>query len=148
LSVISRTAEYALRAVIWLAYHADQPQTTQQIAVGTAVPAGYLSKVLQALGRAGVVHSQRGLHGGFLLQSGPDKLTVLEVVNAVAPLHRMVRCPLDLDEHRHSLCRLHELINRAMGRIEEVFGGATINDLIAGDPCARPLGDGSRVMSR
>jgi len=51
--MISRTAEYALRAVIVLGSSPGSPLTTQQIAARTRVPSGYLSKVLQALGRAG-----------------------------------------------------------------------------------------------
>ena len=59
--LISQTAEYALRAVISLARDPSTAQTTRQIAASTHVPAGYLSKVLQALGRAEIVVSQRGL---------------------------------------------------------------------------------------
>ena len=51
----SRSAEYALRAVVTLGSKAGSPQTTQQIAEQTQVPSGYLSKVFKALGRAGVV---------------------------------------------------------------------------------------------
>src|SRR5580765_6571657 len=50
-SMVSQTADYALRAVVSLGYQADTPQTTQQLAETTRVPAGYLSKVLQALVR-------------------------------------------------------------------------------------------------
>jgi len=52
--VISQTAEYALRSVVYLGSQAGQPVTTQRIAAATQVPAGYLSKVLQGLGRAGL----------------------------------------------------------------------------------------------
>ena len=58
--MISQTAEYALRAIVFLADQAE-PRTTQQIAAATRVPPSYLSKVMQALSRARVVHSQRGL---------------------------------------------------------------------------------------
>jgi Rrf2 family protein len=60
------------------------------------VPAGYLSKVLQSLGRAQLVNSQRGLHGGFTLARAPSELTVWEVIQAVDPLQRIRSCPLGL----------------------------------------------------
>ena len=72
------------------------PRTTQQIAEETRVPSGYLSKVLQALGRAGLVEGQRGLYGGFVLSRSLDELTILDVINAVDPLKRINRCPLGL----------------------------------------------------
>ena len=46
---ISQTAEYALRAVVWLAGHAEAAMGTPEIARSTRVPPGYLAKVLQLL---------------------------------------------------------------------------------------------------
>ncbi|MGH7140821.1 MAG: RrF2 family transcriptional regulator, partial [Pirellulales bacterium] len=92
--MISQTAEYALRAIVYLADQSETPQTTQQIAEVTRVPAGYLAKVMQGLSRAGLVRAQRGLHGGFTLAVSAKKLTVLDVVRAVDPLRRIEHCPL------------------------------------------------------
>ena len=63
--MISRTAEYALRAVVMLGSNPRRPRTTQQIAEQTQVPSGYLSKVLQALGRAGLVERSEACTGGL-----------------------------------------------------------------------------------
>ena len=63
--MFSQTVEYALRAVAYLAYEAPAPRTTEQVAEATRVPPAYLSKVLQALSRGGVVRSQRGVGGGM-----------------------------------------------------------------------------------
>lgn len=90
---LSQTAEYALRAVVFLAEHRGEAQTTQQIAEGCRVPAGYLSKVLQPLARAGVVSAQRGLGGGYVLEQDPATLTLLEVVSAVESIQRFRTCP-------------------------------------------------------
>ena len=65
--MISRTVEYALRAVVHLADRAPESRSTDQIAEATRVPKAYLSKVLQNLGRAGVVRSRRGIGGGTTL---------------------------------------------------------------------------------
>lgn len=63
--MISQTAEYALRAVVFLSKNADMAYTTDQIAKVTHVPAPYLSKVLQPLIKARIVQSQRGLGEDF-----------------------------------------------------------------------------------
>jgi Rrf2 family protein len=86
--MLSQTAEYALRAIVALAHNRSQPLITPKIAEMTRVPCGYLAKVLQALGRKGLVLSQRGLRGGFVLAREPSQLTVLEVVDAVDPVRR------------------------------------------------------------
>ncbi|MEZ4537577.1 MAG: Rrf2 family transcriptional regulator [Cyanobacteriota/Melainabacteria group bacterium] len=83
--MISQTAEYALRAMVFLAMNQDNAQVTERIAGGTKVPASYLSKVLQSLSRAGLVKSQRGLGGGFSLAKAPESTTILEIINAVDP---------------------------------------------------------------
>jgi len=128
--MISQTAEYALRAIVYLASQPGEPRTVQQIAEATRVPAGYLSKVMQGLSRAGLVHSQRGLHGGFTLNATPDRLTVFDVVQAVDPLRRITSCPLGLKGHVN-LCPLHRRLDNAMGLVEKALRESTIAELLA-----------------
>jgi len=139
--MVSQTADYALRAVVSLGYQADTPQTTQQLAETTRVPAGYLSKVLQALVRAGLIHSQRGLHGGFVLARPLDRLTVLDVVNAVDPVKRIESCPLGLATHGVNLCPLHRRLDRAIALVEKEFRDCTVADLLNEQATSKPLCD-------
>jgi Rrf2 family protein len=128
--MISQTAEYALRAIVFLASQGGEARTVQQIAAATKVPAGYLSKVMQGLQRAGLVHSQRGLHGGFTLRVAADRLTVYDVVQAVDPIRRIERCPLGLKGHVN-LCPLHRRLDHAIGLVEEALRASTIAELLA-----------------
>lgn len=137
--MISRTAEYALRAIVCLADQEGRPLTTQQIAELTQVPAGYLSKVLQALGRGELVVSQRGLHGGFTLGRSSAEISVLDVVNAVDPIERIRKCPLGVKAHSGSLCPLHRRLDSAMEMVERAFAETTIAELLADPNQLRPL---------
>lgn len=128
--MISQTAEYALRAIVYLAAQDGAPQTAQQIAAVTHVPAGYLSKVMQALHRAKLVHSQRGLHGGFTLSVPATALTVFDVVQAVDPIRRIRSCPLGLKGHIN-LCPLHRRLDHALEMVETALRGSTIAELLA-----------------
>lgn len=128
--MISQTSEYALRAVVWLAGQQGKPQTARQIAGPTQVPVGYLSKVMQSLVNAGLATSQRGLGGGFQLARDPAKISILEVINAVDPIQRIVRCPLNLPEHRVRLCRLHHQIDEAIAAVEAAFAKCMVNELV------------------
>ena len=49
--MFSQTVEYALRAVVYLAYEAPEARTTAQIAEATKLPRDYLSKILQGLAK-------------------------------------------------------------------------------------------------
>ncbi len=128
--MISQTAEYALRAMMCLASHKGASLTTQEVAAATKVPAGYLSKVLQALGRAGLIRSQRGLHGGSTLARPANEITVLEVVNAVDPVKRIRRCPLGLSAHGNRLCALHRRLDEAACMVEKAFADSTMEELL------------------
>lgn len=137
--MISTTGEYALRAAVFLAQHHGKPQTTARIAEATKVPQGYLSKILQLLVRAGLLHGQRGLGGGFVLVMDPSEVTALDVLGAVdsAP-RRIKRCPLGLKRHT-SLCPLHSLVDDAIGETEEAFRKANLKDLLSSTKGMSPL---------
>ena len=129
--MISQTAEYALRAMVFLAEEGE-PRTIQQIAGVTRVPSGYLSKVMQGMARQGLVRSQRGLGGGFALAVPPEKLTIYDIVQAVDPVQRITHCPLNLPAHQRELCPLHRRLDDAARLTEESFRASRLADLIRG----------------
>ncbi|MBI3864240.1 MAG: Rrf2 family transcriptional regulator [Planctomycetia bacterium] len=137
--MISQTVEYALRAVVHLASEAPAARTTDQVAKATRVPRAYLSKVLQSLGRAGLVRSQRGIGGGMTLTKSPADLTILEVVNAVEPIQRIRTCPLGLSAHGVHLCPLHRRLDNALALFEEAFRKTTLAEVLAEPTTSIPL---------
>jgi Rrf2 family transcriptional regulator, nitric oxide-sensitive transcriptional repressor len=131
-TMFSQRVEYALRAVVYLANEAPGGRTTEQIAAATRVEhQAYLSKVLQALRRAGVVRSQRGVGGGMALVNPPERLTLLEVVNAVDPIRRIRECPLGLASHGVRLCPLHKRLDAALASVEDAFRRTTLAEILA-----------------
>ena len=137
--MISQTAEYALRAMAQLALNPEVPQTSQQIAAVTLVPVHYMSKVLQELTRAGLIQSQRGLHGGFSLLRTPQDLTIYDIVQAVDPLHRIKTCPLGISSHGETLCPLHRRLDDAMAQVERSFRESNLAEMLAEPSTSRPL---------
>lgn len=128
--MISQTAEYALRAVVFLGNQAGKACTTSLLAAEIDAPAGYLAKVMKGLSQAGIVDSQRGLHGGFTLNRDPGDVTILEVVNAVDSFYRITRCPLGRPGHRSGLCPLHRRIDNVMETAERTFDQTTIGEVL------------------
>ena len=137
--MFSQTVEYALRAVVHLADQAPRARTTDQIAAVTRVPKAYLSKVLQSLCRAGIVHSQRGSGSGMTLTRPPEELTILEVVNAVEPIGRIRTCPLGLTAHGMRLCPLHRRLDNALALVENAFRRTTLAEVLAEPTTSVPL---------
>src|SRR5476651_2061023 len=129
--MFSQTVEYALRAVVHLADQDPASRTTDQIASATLVPKAYLSKVLQGLCQANIVHSKRGLGGGMTLTKSPSELTILGVVNAVEPIGRIRECPLGLTAHGVRLCPLHKRLDNALALVEKAFRQTTLAEILA-----------------
>ncbi len=139
--MFSQTVEYALRAVVHLAVHVGRPQKTSDIAAATQVPSAYLSKVLQGLRQHGLVCLQRGIGGGVTLARSPEDLTILDVVNAVAPMQRIKTCPLGLTSHGVRLCALHRRMDNAMRITEDAFRATTLAELLDDPNPSIPLCD-------
>jgi len=128
--MISQTAEYALRAAVVLARAHPLAQTNRQLAQQTQVPPGYLPKVMHDLTRAGLVRGQRGPKGGMRLARPADSITLLEVVNAVGAIQRILECPLKLGSHAGRLCALHRKLDEICAQTERALREATLADVL------------------
>lgn len=141
MKLFSEACEYGLRAVVWLASKPNRPHTVREISEGTQSKPGYLVKVMQRLAKAGILSAQRGVQGGFMLESAIESLTVLDVINAVDPIERIQTCPLGLKAHGIHLCPLHRRLDDALFSIEKGFGAVTIADLINEPTRSKPMCD-------
>jgi len=136
--VLPKTAEYALRAVVWLARDEQKKVSADHLAENTKVPRRYLHTVLQELVRGKLVHSQSGPGGGYTLARATRKITILDVVNAIAPPERIRRCPLGLRSHTR-LCPLHKELDDVYAAAEKAFARVTIAQLVESTNDILPL---------
>lgn len=136
--MLPKTAEYALRAVVWLGREPAQAASAEVLAAHTKVPRRYLHKVLQDLAAAGLVRSRSGPGGGYALDRAPDDVTILDVVNAVSPLERITACPLGLTSHTR-LCPLHRELDQAYAAVQEALQRVTIGALVRSTDAIVPL---------
>ena len=130
--MISKTNQYALRAVLCLAQEAGgQPVRAGQIAAGLGLPANYLSKILHALTRAGVLESERGPNGGFRLARSPEELSLAEVMAPFEAIVEQRSCLLGREQcSDETHCRLHDRWKHASDPMIEFFNNTKIADLI------------------
>src|SRR5688500_15036031 len=112
--------------MVYLASVAGQTPTNAQISSATRTPAAYLAKVVRSLARAGLLRSQRGLHGGSSIARAPDQITIHDVVQAVDPIQRITTCPLGLKNHGVNLCPLHRRLDDALGLVSDAFKTTTL----------------------
>ncbi len=81
---ITRQADYAVRAVLYLAEQNGAGRApTSQIAREQKIPPSFLAKIVSQLSVAGMVQTSRGARGGVSLAREPKDITLLEVVEAI-----------------------------------------------------------------
>ncbi|HTW99148.1 MAG TPA: Rrf2 family transcriptional regulator, partial [Acidimicrobiales bacterium] len=82
---VSTRGDYASRALLSLALHADEsaPTSVRDIAERTGLPQPYLEQILLALKGAGLVRSKRGVGGGYVLARDASEITLGQIVSAV-----------------------------------------------------------------
>ncbi len=81
---------------------------TPSIAEDIGAPRNYLGKLLQTLARGGLVHSQKGMGGGFRLAMSPDKISLMDVVEKIDQVERWSECFLGLPQcSGDNPCALH-----------------------------------------
>jgi len=90
--------------------------------------------------QAELAQSRSGPGGGYSLAMPADKVTILDVVNAVAPVERIRHCPLGLPSHT-SLCPLHKELDRAYEATEAAFARVTLGQLLQSTTNIIPLCD-------
>jgi Rrf2 family transcriptional regulator, cysteine metabolism repressor len=83
---LSAKIEYALISLLEMANHPtpDEPIQIKHIAEKQGIPERYLEQVFASLRMAGILRSQRGNRGGYLLVRKPWQITLLEVVNCLS----------------------------------------------------------------
>ena len=82
--ILSRTAEHALRAALYLGRRrADGLVPAAEVAAALGTPPNYTAKTLRQLARKGLLRSVRGPHGGFALSVEAADLSVARIVHAV-----------------------------------------------------------------
>jgi Rrf2 family protein len=82
--LLSRTGDYALRAMIHIAHHGDGARVrASDLAPATGVPPHYLGKILRQLSRARLLVAQRGHHGGYALARPARRIAFCDVLHAV-----------------------------------------------------------------
>jgi Rrf2 family protein len=127
--MISKTAEYALRAITCLSTNPGSAFSADVLAAQSKVPRRYLHRVLQDLVTAEIVRSRPGPGGGYELVVDANRLNILDIVNAVSPIERIKSCPLGLSSHM-TLCPLHAELDRAYAATEEAFRSVTFAELM------------------
>src|SRR5512135_2764753 len=131
--MLSQTAEYALRTVVFLADRSEAPVRIDEIAAALDIPRNYLSKVLYRLAQESVLTSTRGQGGGFRLASPAERIRLLDVIEPFDHIGSQRGCLLGravFSDQRAS--ELHEASKHVDPPVAALFPPTTVADMPAG----------------
>lgn len=81
---VSKRATYGIMVAVDLAIHAaETPVQARAIARRHGIPIRFLEQVLHAMKKAGIVESQRGAQGGYLLTREPKAMSIADIFEAL-----------------------------------------------------------------
>ena len=140
---VSQKLEYAMRAMIELARHADEGVllSARQIAQRQQVPLRFLEQQLGALHKSGLVESFRGAGGGCRLSRPPAEITVADIASAIEGQVFPMGClePTDHTCFADSRCGLQGFWGDVAQAIDGVFRQTTVADLVTRQEELDPL---------
>ena len=128
---LTRAADYAVRVMIQLATLPSQERALlPALAAATGATKSFLSKVLQALCRAGFIISRRGQAGGFEILGPGREATIRAVIEAIdGPICLNLCLTTGVLCNRSSYCPAHPIWLKAQKAMLEVLNAATVADL-------------------
>ena len=132
---LSVFTDYSLRVLMQAAIRHPNKVTIDEVANAYGISRNHLIKVINELGRAGFLVTQRGRSGGFTLARPAERIFISEVVKFGEEGQPLVEC---FDPERNKCvitpaCKLKGMIAEAKRAFFEVLGKYTI-----ADACAKP----------
>ena len=139
MGIFSKTCEYALRAVFFVAHKtaAGGRVGIKEIAEGIGSPEHFLAKILQDLSRRGIVQSAKGPNGGFYTDETVLQRPISDVVEAVDGNGIFTGCALGLKQCSEvNPCPLHHEFKTIRNELHRMLNATSIGefntDLISG----------------
>jgi Rrf2 family protein len=131
---ISAKADYAVRAAVELAAATDdKPVKAERIANAQQIPLNFLENILGEMRHAGIIRSQRGAEGGFMLAKPADRVTVADVMRAVeGPLASVRGAPPEEAAYGGAAEALPRVWIAVRANLRGVVENVTLADVAAG----------------
>lgn len=138
---LTKKADYGLIALCHLSRQASIPggrgtASAKDIADLYRIPLPLLSKVLQTLGRSGLLISEQGAAGGYRLARDARDINTLEVIRCIDGPIILTHCFTEHSDHKcdqHEGCPVRNPLQKVHESILRLLSSITVADLSADD---------------
>ncbi|MCO5725039.1 RrF2 family transcriptional regulator [Robiginitalea marina] len=132
--MISKTAKYAIKAVIYLGLHSSESHKilTRDLYEKIQVSESYLAKILQELSRHNIISSAKGRNGGFYLTRDNGDHTLMDIVRVLDGGQYVDSCVLGISQcNAEHPCALHDKVGKGKTEFNRVLEETRVSELIA-----------------
>ncbi|TNE64402.1 MAG: SUF system Fe-S cluster assembly regulator [Alphaproteobacteria bacterium] len=132
---LTNLADYAVVLMCEMS-HADSRLSAQDLAAATGIPVPTVAKILNALGRVGLLVSHRGLKGGFALAKSPDEISMVDIIEAIDGPISLTHCAetgtsdCSLDD----ICQMRPRWRIINGAVRSALEDVRLSALVAAGP--------------
>jgi Rrf2 family protein len=128
---LTKKADYGLMAMKHLAEHADAGAcSAKDVAEAYGIPPEALAKILQRLAKAGLLQSQHGIKGGYVLARPATEISAYEVIRAIDGPLFITSCITVRGECGQSVrCTIREPLRKVNDSIEQVLRRIKITEM-------------------
>lgn len=150
---LTRKTDYALVALSHLAHRRREetgPTSARTIAEAYHLPLPLLMNILKELAQAKLVSSTRGATGGYALAVAPERISLLEIINAIEGPVKLTSCCDGLPIvgqgcHVAETCPIQGSIQKLHKRLLGFFNGVMLDELIGEQSCCQSVEPTSSV---
>ena len=146
---LTKAGEYAMRCALFLSFKGtDVVCSKKEIARTMDIPDQFLGKIAQQLARAGIIEIVQGAKGGFRLLVPADKLTMLDVVEAVIGEIFLNDCVVRPDScNRITSCSIHRVWEKARDQLRDTLRQADFESILTDKSCSLDLLNAMNVQT-
>ena len=131
--MFSKACEYGIRATVYIADQSKQSNRAilKDIAKEIDSPEAFTAKILQQLVKSGIVHSVKGINGGFEISK--DKISNLKLADVVLAIDGegiYTNCAFGLKNCSEQFpCPVHHKFKPIKPNIRKILEGTSINEM-------------------
>jgi len=130
----TKRADYGLMAIHYIAIHDDLGAVSvKRIVEEFGIPQELLAKILQRLAKQGLIVSQNGPKGGYVLARRATEISIGEVVRALEGPISIVSCLEDSDCPQMERCSLRRPITKIQAAITQMLDTMSLAELTSED---------------
>jgi Rrf2 family protein len=144
---LTKKADYGLMAMKHLAEHAAEGAcSAKDVAESYGIPPEALAKILQRLAKAGLLHSQHGINGGYTLARDAHEISAYEVIRAIdGPLFITACITVRGECDQTERCTIREPLRKVNQSIEDVLKSIKIAEMTEGNDASS--NEGKKALS-